>query len=113
MRRSLVAALLVVLAAGCRQRPREPDAKPAAQPLTCRALQGCTDRCADAACAEVCTHRLTSVARPVYEALQACVVPACAEPDAGAAPCREPGSLACKICVLGHCAAQASRCMAN
>lgn len=124
LRRMLVCAL-VVLAAGC-PRARDPEPKkegaktatPAASeaapaPLTCRALQSCTDRCADAACAEACTQRLTAVARPVYEALQACVGPACADADAGAAPCRAPASFACKMCVLGHCATQASRCMAN
>ena len=113
------ALALLVLAAGC-PHARDPEPKKEAKasaaapaPLTCRDLQGCTDRCADAACAEACTRRLTAVARPVYEALQACVAPACANADAGTAPCREPASFACKMCVLGHCAGQASRCMAN
>ena len=82
-------------------------------PLSCRALQGCTDACADAACAEACVRRLTAAARPAYDALQACVVPACASAGAGSAPCRAPGSFACKACVLSHCAAQAASCMAN
>ena len=125
MMRVLVAVLLV---AGC-SRAHEPAHEPAhgsahesprdlahaavVAPLSCRALQGCTDACADAACAEACVRRLTAAARPAYDALQACVVPACANADAGSAPCRAPGSFACKMCVLAHCPAQASSCMAH
>jgi hypothetical protein len=117
LRRTLVAAL-VVLAAGC---PRSREAAPdlarievaRAEPLTCRALQGCTDACADAACAEACVRRLTAAARPAYDALEACVVPACADADAGSAPCRVPGAFACKMCVLSRCASQASSCMTH
>jgi hypothetical protein len=112
MLRHLVVA--VVLLAACHRGEDAPKPKPRAlEPLTCRALDGCTSGCADAACAEACTRRLTDVARPVYEALQACVVPACANRDGGSAPCLTPGSFSCKACVLAHCAAQASRCMAN
>ena len=115
MLRHLVVA--VVLLAGCHRGgdapPGETRAAVGPAPLTCRALDGCTSGCADAACAEACTRRLTAVARPVYEALQACVVPACANRDGGSAPCLTPGSFSCKACVLAHCAAQASRCMAN
>ena len=126
VRRILVA---VVLLAACHRgggdadkaSPASAQAQPvqapatvrAPAPLTCRALDGCTSGCADAACAEACTRRLSPVARPVYEALQACVGPACADGDAGPAPCREPASLGCKMCVLSHCAAQATRCMGN
>ena len=114
-RRALVAVVLL-LVAGC-PRARDESAKKSAAPiasaLTCRTLPSCTDPCADTACAEACTRRLTAVARPVYDELQACVVPACADGDGGTAPCRAPGSLGCKMCVLAHCAAQASRCMAN
>jgi hypothetical protein len=81
--------------------------------LTCRTLQSCTDGCNDAACAEACVRRLTTTARPAYTALQTCVVPACADVDAGAAPCRVPGSFACKMCVLSRCAALASACMTH
>jgi hypothetical protein len=107
---------VVLLALGCSRAHKAPSdlAPPAASalaPLSCRALQGCTDTCADAPCAEACVRRLSAAARPVYEALQACVVPACADADAGAAPCRVPGSFACKMCVLSRCAAQASACM--
>jgi len=113
VQRALVGVVvLLALVAGCKRHAGAEKA-PLPAPLTCRALQGCTDRCADAACAEACTHRLTTVARPVYEALQACVGPACADGDAGPAPCREPASLGCKMCVLSHCAAQATRCMGN
>jgi hypothetical protein len=52
---------------------------------------------------------LTAAARPAYDALQACVVPACAE--SGAAPCRAPSSFACKMCVLAHCASLATACL--
>jgi hypothetical protein len=81
--------------------------------LTCRALQRCTESCADAACADACVARLASAARPAYDALQACVVPACARPDDAAAPCRVPGSFACKLCVVGHCAEAVSACLAH
>lgn len=80
--------------------------------LSCRALDGCTAACATAACAEACVKRLSAPARPVYEALQACVVPACVDADAGA-PCATPGSFACKMCVLGHCGSQAAACLRN
>jgi len=130
LRRTLLVAL-VVLAAAC-PRSREPahesreaaheshetasaraDLAHAASPLSCRALDECTGACADAACAEACVRRLTAAARPAYDALQACVVPACANADAGNTPCRAPGSLACKMCVLAHCPTQASSCMTH
>jgi hypothetical protein len=109
---------VVLLALGCSRAHKAPlDPEPAAAsapaPLSCRALQGCTDACADAPCAEACVRRLTAAARPAYAALQACVVPACADAVAGAAPCRVPGSFACKMCVLSRCAAQASACMTH
>lgn len=91
--------------------PSAPARVAAPEPLTCRTLESCTDACGDAACAEACVRRLTAAARPAYDALQACVEPACA--DADAAPCRAPGSLACKMCVIARCAAQAATCMKN
>ena len=119
MLRRLV-VVLVVLAAGC-PRSREARTAGSAPPdlaratvdaaLTCRTLPSCSDACSDGACAAACARRLTAAARPAYDALQACVKPACA--DADAAPCRSPGSLACKMCVLAHCAAQAATCMKN
>ncbi len=126
MVRRLLVAVLLVVAAGCpRHEPRaEPrtgdhgrerslphEEKPA--PLVCATLQSCTDGCSDGDCAAHCALRLTPAARPFYDQLQACVKPACADADAGSAPCRVPNSFACKMCVLGHCAAPASRCMAN
>jgi hypothetical protein len=119
VRRVLVAVVLFAVA-GCPQRePRpEDDGRHApheekATALVCATLQSCTDACADGDCATKCALRLTTAAKPFYDALQACVKPACADADAGAAPCRVPNSFGCKMCVLGHCAAQASRCMAN
>ncbi len=120
---SRFALLAVVLFAAC---SRAHDAPPAptvaasaaatpargsspAAPLTCRTLESCTDACGDAACAEACVRRLTAAARPAYDALQACVKPACADGDS--APCRTPAALACKLCVVAHCAAQAAACM--
>ena len=88
-----------------------PERVAAPEPLTCRTLESCTDACGDAACAEACVRRLTAPARPAYDALQACVKPACAGGDA--APCRAPASLACKMCVIARCAAQAATCMKN
>ena len=115
LRRVLVAAVLFVAAACARthddRHDKANDRSQSGASLTCRALQGCTDACVDAACAEACVRRLAAAARPAYDALQACVVPACADADAGAAPCRAPGSFACKMCVLSRCAAQASACM--
>ena len=124
VRRALVAVVLVagmLALAGCRRDHAPPDderarylphdEKPTA--LVCATLQSCTDACSDGECAANCALRLKPAARPFYDALQACVKPACADADAGAAPCRVPNSFACKLCVLGHCAAQASRCMSN
>ena len=136
--RALVAAVVVVTAAGCSRSHEAPraleragaavdraapdraaadraaaDRAAAMAPLSCRTLEGCTDACADARCAEDCVRRLTAAARPAYDALQACVVPACTSGSAGAAPCRAPGSFACKMCVLSHCAAEATACMAH
>jgi len=132
MARLLFVAALVVLAAACKRpahdEPRDlaprspssalpssalPSSSSSLAPLSCRALQGCTESCADPACAEACVRRLTAAARPTYDALQACVVPACADADGGAAPCRTPGSFACKMCVLSHCASQAAACMSH
>ncbi|MCU1277214.1 MAG: hypothetical protein JWM53_760 [bacterium] len=118
MPRVRIAAVLL-LALGCarghKAGPNDlaPPVASAATALSCRTLQSCTDACMDPACAEACVRRLTAAARPAYEALQACVVPACADVDAGAAPCRVPGAFACKLCVLSRCAAQASACMAR
>jgi hypothetical protein len=114
-------ALCVVCVLGCsraRKAPIDIESQAASvvsapAPLSCRALQGCTDACKDAPCAEACVRRLTAAARPAYDELQACVVPACANADAGAAPCRVPGAFACKMCVLSRCAAQASACMTH
>lgn len=116
-------ALVCVAAGGCRRaRSAAPDAAPrrahAARPapLACAGLQGCVDRCGGAgadACVAACVARLTPAARPYYDALQACVVPACADADAGAAPCRASTSWACKMCVLGRCAGPAAACMAH
>lgn len=122
MLRRFVLVVVVVLAAACprsREAPHDPPRNPApgastaAAPLTCRTLEGCTDACSDAACAEACVRRLTAAARPAYDALQACVKPACAAADAGAAPCQVPGSFGCKMCVLARCAAQAASCLKN
>jgi hypothetical protein len=92
--------------------PSAPTQEAAAHPLRCAELQGCTEACGSGAppsCAEACAQRLVAEARPTYEALQACVKPACADP--ADAPCRTPGSFGCKMCVLAHCSAQASACM--
>ncbi|MCA1664819.1 MAG: hypothetical protein LC659_11205 [Myxococcales bacterium] len=114
----VVVAALLLLAVGCKRRAHDDARAPAprsssAAPLSCRALESCTDSCADAACAEACVRRLTTIARPAYDALQACVVPACTDPDGGTAPCRAPGSFACKMCVLSRCASQAAACMSR
>jgi hypothetical protein len=85
-------------------------------PLSCAALGGCVDECpspATEACAAACAARLTAAARPFYDAMQACVVPACAAPADAGAPCHQPGSFSCKMCVLKSCAALASACMAH
>jgi hypothetical protein len=134
MWRVAAVAVLVVLG-GCKQAAPDPasDLGPRAatvtvsasggvggsgkeRPLRCADLQGCTDACGASAppsCAEACVRRLTPAARPSYDALQACVVPHCANADAGAAPCRAPGSFACKMCVMARCPSQASACMTH
>jgi hypothetical protein len=111
MVRAAMIAMTLLIGFGCSRARSHPQAVEAG--LSCRALSGCTDACADAACAEACVRRLTAAARPAYDALQTCVVPSCANADAGAAPCRVPGAFACKMCVLSRCAAQASACMAH
>src|SRR5690348_3434090 len=103
MRRALVLAILLAACSRGSARDRtgaesaavahehaHADLATAPAPLSCRALDGCTSSCADAACAEACVRRLSPSARPAYEALQACVVPACAHADGGAAPCSAP-----------------------
>jgi hypothetical protein len=123
LHRAFVAVVLVALGCSRAHEAAPIDRAPAAAsvpaavsapaPLSCRALSGCTDACTDARCAEACVRRLSAAARPAYDALQACVVPACADPDAGAAPCRVPGAFACKMCVLSRCAQLASACMTH
>lgn len=108
--------LLLLVAAGCHRGAAAPD-QGRAPALGCGDMQGCTERCAaaDDACVKACVARLTVAARPVYDALAACVAPACATPGdgGGVAPCRVPGSFACKMCVLARCTAAASACMAH
>ena len=113
--RPLVTVLVLASTACPRTREAARDLARATTPapLSCRALQTCTDGCADPACAAACVRRLTPSARPAYDALQACVVPACTEADAGPSPCRFPNSFACKLCVLSHCASSASACLAH
>ena len=84
-------------------------------PLACAAIQGCIERCRadERACQQACVARLSAPARPFFARLQACVVPACANADGGAAPCLDPASFACKLCAMGHCAELASSCLAH
>jgi len=111
LRLIVVAVLLGAACSRSHDAPPPPKRVSAPEPLTCRTLESCTDYCGGDACAEACVRRLTAAARPAYDALQACVKPACA--DADAAPCLTPSTLACKMCVLAHCAAQAATCMKN
>lgn len=119
MRLARVVVLVVVAAAalgGCkRARPADGPAPTRPKPLACADLQGCVDACraGDARCVDACVARLTAAARPYYDTLQACVAPACASADAGAAPCREATSFACKLCVMARCAGAASACLAH
>jgi hypothetical protein len=111
------AVIVLFVVAGC-HRSRDVEARRSvAEPLACSGMQGCTDRCRDGddACVAACVARLTALARPFYDALAACVAPACAAAaDGGAvAPCRAAASFACKMCVLAHCPAAASSCMAH
>jgi len=81
-------------------------------------MQGCIAACppstTPADCARACAARLAPAARAAYEALEACVAPTCARPDAASAPClAEPSSLACKMCVMSHCPTAASACLAH
>jgi hypothetical protein len=119
---SLGLALGLVLGLGCRGTPPSPPSseKPrdlgAERRLACAGLQDCVDACppSSEACADACTRRLRPESRAWYEALQACVVPACARADAALAPCKhEPSSWACKICVMRNCASAASACMVH
>jgi hypothetical protein len=115
----VVAALLVVACKGAAPPAvvavavAPPDLAQA--PLVCAAIQGCVERCRgdDRACQHACVVRLSAPARPFFERLQACVVPACANADGGAAPCLDPTSFACKLCAMGHCAELASSCLAH
>jgi hypothetical protein len=92
-----------------------PAAAPATSALDCAAIQGCVERCRpeDHGCERACITRLTAGARPFFDRLQACVVPACANRDGGAAPCIEPAAFACKLCALSHCPQLASACLAH
>jgi hypothetical protein len=90
-------------------------ASAAAPALACAAIQGCVERCRadDRACQHACVARLVPAARPYFDRLQACVEPACASRDGGAAPCLDPASFACKLCAMSHCAQLASACLAH
>lgn len=83
--------------------------------LNCAAIQGCVERCRadDRACQHACVARIVAAARPYFDRLQACVEPACANRDGGAAPCLDPASFACKLCAMSHCAQLASACLAH
>jgi hypothetical protein len=119
---ALALALVIAFAlavAGCRacaQPPSERVADLAAAPLACASMQGCVAACPASemgACVSACVARLSPAARAVYDALERCVAPACAAADASDAPCRDPNGAACKLCVLSHCASQATSCMAH
>jgi hypothetical protein len=119
--RAWLVVVVVVAAVGCRQRadPAPPDLLPAERTsaeLACAGMQACVESCAAtsaAACARGCAARLSATARPYYDALQACVAPACANVDAGATACLQPAALSCKLCVMSHCAQLAAHCVAH
>jgi hypothetical protein len=127
--------LVCALSSGCRQdraasaAPPSPAAAPTAASapsgapstgsappsLACAGMEGCVSACTGTpdSCARLCADRLSAPARPYYDALQACVAPACAAGDAGSAACQQPSSLACKLCVMSHCPKEAAACIAH
>jgi hypothetical protein len=113
--RFVVMLALAALVSSCRSSAVEHPAPDLAAPagLACAGIEGCVSACSGAAadCAARCAARLTAGARPYYEALQACVAPACA--DGGDRPCLQPSTFACKLCVMSHCAAAAAACVAH
>ena len=111
-------AFAAAVAAGCARHAGGASdlAAPPAAGMSCAALQGCVQGCparGREACVAGCVARVSPAARPYYEALERCVVPACVASDGGAAPCREPTSFACTLCAMAHCPQPASRCMAH
>lgn len=118
---SLLLMLVAVVAAGCRDKVRAPAATAAAPAdlaparLTCASLQSCVENCpreGRTACAKACVERLEPAARPYYQALEACVVPACATaPDGGSSSCDDPTSLGCKMCATARCPKPVSTCL--
>lgn len=112
--------VLVCLLGGCRRDPlaAPPATRDLAAPvpsLACAGMEGCVSACSAGpdACARSCAARLSPTARPYYDALQACVAPTCGARDGGSAACLQPSSLACKLCVMSHCGALATACVAH
>ena len=94
------------VAAANEGRPR-PSASPQA---SCQQVTGCIQACPPAKlveCSTGCKTTLAPSARPIYDALEACSKPACAD------SCKEPTAFGCKLCVMSHCASQVAACMSH
>jgi hypothetical protein len=101
---------LVFLFAACKAPP--PPASPdlASAKLTCNAATDCSKICPSEkleACVSACTARVSSEARPYWDALQECSKNNCKE------PCTSPTAFTCKLCVTGHCASAVSGCLSH
>jgi hypothetical protein len=83
---------------------------PAILQVTCQQVAACIQKCPPATlgdCTNACKAPLSTAARPIYDALENCSKPACAD------SCGDPTAIGCKLCVMSHCASQVSTCMSN
>jgi hypothetical protein len=104
--------LLMMLLCGCPEKPQPPPPAPSPSraQVTCHEVAGCIQKCPPATladCTNTCKAPLSTAARPLYDALEACSKPACAS------SCGDPTAIGCKLCVMSHCASQVSACMSN
>lgn len=73
---------------------------------TARCAQGCpADRLAS--CVEECAAKLSTKARPYYDALQTCSKKACID------SCKDAAAISCKLCVMGKCSSEVSACLVH
>jgi len=95
-----------MLLCGC---PSEKKPPPVSR-VSCQQVTGCIQKCPPATladCTDACKLSLSTAARPIYDALEACSKPACKD------SCGDPTAMGCKLCVMAHCASQVGACMSN
>ena len=111
MRAVLFVCLTLGLALGLLSPAAAVDDKSKSEGASCSATTSCVQRCSDdnfLPCQEACASKLSTKARPYYEALRTCSKKSCMD------ACQSsPTGTRCKLCVMGSCASEVSSCITN